>query len=52
VLYDVNPVWWPLALLVLALFTGFLRWAGNRQTRRIQRLLDQVRDAPADQRPA
>ncbi|MDP9430846.1 MAG: hypothetical protein M3Q47_19205 [Actinomycetota bacterium] len=52
VLYDIALVWWLLAVLGLVLFAAFLRWAADRQTRRIRRLLDEASgDASAGIRP-
>jgi hypothetical protein len=42
VLYDVGALGWLLAVLGPVLFGAFLRWAGDRQARRIRRLLDQT----------
>ena len=47
-LYDVGALGWLVAVLGLVLFGAFLRWAGDRETRRIRRLLHRTRgDVPA-----
>jgi uncharacterized membrane protein YfcA len=44
VLYDVGPVWWLVAAVVLVLVAAWLRWLGRRQAARIRRLLDRTPD--------